>query len=114
MDGVKLGISSRALGRLVPGSTGEHQVQGFHLICCDVVHDPSVNTPDGAQAFVNGIFESKDWILKQDGTIMEAVAYQNFEKSLSSLPKNGAAREEQIKTAVLDFLKMLGKSQKSS
>lgn len=114
MDGVKLGVSSRALGKLVPGSNGEHQVQGFHLICCDVVHDPSVNNPGGTQAFVNGIFEAKEWILKQDGTIMEAVAYDIFEKQLSNLPKNGVLKEEKIKSAILDFINLLGKSQKNS
>jgi hypothetical protein len=96
MDGVKLGVSSRALGKLIPGSD-YHTVQGFHLIGEDVVHDPSVST-----AFVNGILESKDWIINKDGTIVEA--YNNFEDKISSLPRHGDAREEVLKSAVAEFI----------
>jgi hypothetical protein len=105
MDGVRLGISSRALGKLIPGGGG-NQVQGFHLICTDVVHDPSVNTPDGTQAFVNGIFEAKNWILN-NGMIVEAMAYENFEKTLGVLPKRGEAKEALMKKAIFDILKAL-------
>jgi len=109
MDGVRLGISSRALGKLTPGMAGTHQVQGFHLICTDVVHDPSVNEgKNGTQAFVNGILESKDWILQNDGTICEA--YDQFQSSLDSMPKNGLLREEQIKNAVLQLINTLKNS----
>jgi len=99
LDGVKLGISTRALGKLIPG-TDCHAVQGFHLICCDVVHDPSVST-----AFVNGILESKDWIIRKDGTIVEA--YEAFEDKISVLPKKSEEREEVLKIAVLNFLKSI-------
>lgn len=99
MDGVKLGVSSRALGKLVPG-TDYHAVQGFHLIGVDVVHDPSVST-----AFVNGILESKDWIINKDGTIIEA--YNNFENSISSLPRHSDAKEEVLKNAVAEFIAAL-------
>jgi len=106
MDGVKLGISSRALGKLNPMGDGSHQVNGFHLICCDVVHDPSVNAgPNGAQAFVNGIMEAKEWILNFDGSITES--YNKFQTSLGSLPRHSVAREEKIRNAVLDILKAL-------
>ncbi len=99
MDNVKLGISSRALGKLLPnGDT--HTVQGFHLICCDVVHDPSVST-----AFVNGIMEAKDWILNTDGTIMEA--YDKFEGSIKSLPRNSGIKEEVLKESILKFINSL-------
>jgi hypothetical protein len=109
MDGVKLGVSSRALGKLIPGSQGEHQVQGFHLICADVVHDPSVNTgPGGTQAFVNGIMEAKDWIVEPNGTITEA--YANFEQNLSDLPRHGDAKEAQVKNAVMTILAALKNS----
>ena len=103
MDGVKLGISSRALGKLLP-SGDCHAVQGFHLICCDVVHDPSVN-----EAFVNGILENKEWIIRNDGTIVEA--YENLEKQLGSLPKKSDQREQLIKDQILNFISLLkGKS----
>ena len=99
MDGVKLGISSRALGKLLPqGDT--HAVQGFHLICCDVVHDPSVSS-----AFVNGIMEAKSWILEQDGAITEA--YDIFERGISKLPKKSDIKEAVIKEQILLFINTL-------
>ena len=51
-DGVKLGVSSRALGKIE--ENGDHKdVSDFRLITCDVVHDPSVEI-----AFVDGIYEA--------------------------------------------------------
>lgn len=103
MDGVKLGVSTRALGKVDNG-----RVSGFHLICTDVVHDPSVNTgKNGTQAFVNGIFEAKEWILQDNGLIVEA--YDGFESSLSSLPKRGEHREEKIAAALFEFFEALKK-----
>lgn len=99
MDNVKLGISSRALGKLLPQGDS-HSVQGFHLICCDIVHDPSVST-----AFVNGIMEAKNWILNIDGTIAEA--YDILENEVSALPKHSAAREEVLKEQILKFITAL-------
>lgn len=99
MDGVKLGISSRALGKLLP--TGDHHtVKGFHLICCDVVHDPSVSN-----AFVNGILEAKEWILQHDGTIVEA--YERFEEKLEDLPNKTDEKKSKIDEAVFDFIRSL-------
>ena len=61
MDGVKLGVSSRALGRV--DSDGKvNRVSDFRLVAIDVVADPSVPT-----AFVNGILESKQWVLMDNG-----------------------------------------------
>ena len=99
MDNVKLGISSRALGKLMPQGDA-HSVQGFHLICCDVVHDPSVST-----AFVNGIMEAKDWILKTDGTIAEA--YNTFENGVRVYPKHSEAKEALLKEHILKFISAL-------
>jgi hypothetical protein len=99
MDNVKLGVSSRALGKLLPQGDA-HAVQGFHLICADVVHDPSVPT-----AFVNGIMEAKEWILEQDGTIVEA--YDIFEKKISTQPKKASLKEAALNEAVLKFIASL-------
>ena len=100
MDGVKLGVSSRALGKLT--ENGDHNdVQDFRLICNDVVHDPSVDT-----AFVEGIFESKQYILKCDNSICEFVenTYSKLEKNLCSLPKCGDARQQKISDSVIKFI----------
>lgn len=79
MDGVKLGVSSRALGR-VDQDGGVGRVSDFRLVAIDVVADPSVPT-----AFVNGILESKQWVLKDNGEL--ETYYEQFEKSISNLPK---------------------------
>lgn len=89
MDGVKLGVSSRALGR-VDQENGVGKVSDFRLVAIDVVADPSVPT-----AFVNGILESKQWVLKDNGEL-EAL-YDNFQKNISTLPlknKDAYLREQ--------------------
>jgi len=100
MDGVKLGVSSRALGKLNPAEDGHNDVSDFRFICCDIVHDPSVDN-----AFVDGILESKEYVLKCDGSVCEL--YDNFDRSIGKLPKRD--KEEYIKEAVLNFIKLLGK-----
>lgn len=58
-EGVMLGVSSRGLGSLKM-KNGVNEVQDdFHLATVDIVADPSA--PD---AFVEGIMESRDWILE--------------------------------------------------
>lgn len=79
LDGVKLGVSSRALGR-VDEENGIGKVSDFRLVAIDVVADPSVPT-----AFVNGILESKQWVLKDNGELEPF--YEQFQKGISKLPK---------------------------
>lgn len=58
-EGVKFGVSSRGLGSLKERN-GVNEVQDdFYLATVDIVADPSA--PD---AFVQGIMESKEWILE--------------------------------------------------
>ncbi len=99
-DNIKLGVSSRALGKLikdsrnVTGNSGD-VVTNFRFITCDVVHDPSVDT-----AFVSGILESKNYVLKEDGTLEEH--YNKLEQSLETLPKHDV--NNYIKEQVLLFI----------
>ena len=79
MDGVKMGMSSRALGT-VEEKDGTNYVTNMKLITVDAVADPSA-----PGAFVNGILESKNFIIKQDGRYEEI--YDALEAKLSSLPK---------------------------
>jgi len=98
MDGVKLGVSSRALGR-VDQENGVGKVSDFRLVAIDVVADPSVPT-----AFVNGILESKQWVLKDNGEL-EAF-YEKFEKNISNLPlKNKDAYLREQFVAFINALK---------
>jgi len=93
-DGVKLGVSSRALGKLIK-ETNRNLVKNFRFITCDVVHDPSVES-----AFVDGVLESKSYVLKEDGSLEEF--YNKLEKNLAALPKHDI--NQFIKEQVLSFI----------
>jgi len=97
MDGVKLGVSSRALGR-VDSDKGINRVSDFRLVAVDVVADPSVPT-----AFVNGILESKQWVLMDNGDF-EPV-YEQFEKRISNLPKIN--KDQYLKEQIINFINSL-------
>lgn len=97
LDGVKLGVSSRALGKLdKDGSV--NRVSDFRLVAVDVVADPSVPT-----AFVNGILESKQWVLMDNGEF-EPV-YENFERKISNLPKIN--KDQFLKEQIISFINSL-------
>lgn len=97
LDGVKLGVSSRALGR-VDDKDGIGHVSDFRLVAIDVVADPSVPT-----AFVNGILESKKWVLSNSGEFEPF--YENFEKSISNLPKK--EKDLYLKENIIKFINAL-------
>ena len=78
-DGVKMGMSSRALGQL-EDKGGVNIVKNMKLITIDAVADPSA-----PGAFVNGILESKNFVIKQDGGFEEV--YNTFESKLAKLPR---------------------------
>lgn len=59
--GVKLGVSSRGIGSL----KGDHVNDDFSLLHVDIVGDPSAQS-----SFVDGILESKEFIIK-DSKIIE-------------------------------------------
>lgn len=97
MDGVKLGVSSRALGKLDQDGSF-NRVSDFKLVAIDVVADPSVPT-----AFVNGILESKQWVLMDNGDF-EPV-YENFEKRISTLPSKN--KDQYLKEQIITFINAL-------
>lgn len=97
-DGVKVGMSSRALGHLTEQGNGVNRVNEMRLIAVDCVADPSC-----AKAFVNGILESKEFIVREDGKFEEI--YNNFENKLKNLPKHDI--QAYLKEQVLGFLKFL-------
>ena len=99
LDGVKLGVSSRALGRL-DASGDYNKVSDFRLVAVDVVADPSVPT-----AFVNGILESKQWILSENGNFEPL--FNAFEKNIKVLPK--ANKEQYLKEQVIAFINAIKK-----
>lgn len=102
---VKLGHSTRGVGE-IDESTGE--VSQFQLICIDTVMNPSIgiyNTSNGNR-FVNGILESKDFVINEHGEILER-KYDTLEKSLKRLPVKRADRDEKVFKAIDEFLKGL-------
>ena len=96
-DGVKVGMSSRALGTLEEGR--EHNtVKNMNLVAIDCVADPSY-----PKAFVNGILESKQWVLADNGKYEEL--YDKFENSVSSLPKKDI--DKFLTERILNFINKL-------
>lgn len=58
-EGVKLGVSSRGVGSLIPTNEGYSIVGKDFMLstAADIVHDPSA-----PEAFVDGIMEGKEWL----------------------------------------------------
>jgi len=106
LNGVKLGVSSRALGTLAEtDGTKGNRVSNFHLICVDVVSDPSVHS-----AFVEGVLESKTWMLDSNGECKECMdlMYKQLNKSIATLPKRDANSfiQEQIQKFLTSLRQM--------
>ena len=83
-DKIQMGISTRGLGNLAESTNGK-MVSNFHLICLDVVHQPSVQN-----AMLESILESKEWLVGTDGRIIEvsANAFSDLKESIAKLPKH--------------------------
>ncbi len=93
-DGVKVGMSSRALGTLEE-SRGCNVVRNMKLVAIDCVADPSF-----PKAFVNGILESKQWVLANNGKFEEA--YDTFEKTITTLPRKDL--DVYLREQILNFI----------
>ena len=96
-DGVKVGMSTRALGSLKEQSDF-NLVENMYLVAIDAVADPSY-----PKAFVNGILESKTFVLDAHGGYAEA--YDNFEKSLKTLPKKQV--NDYLRESIIKFINSL-------
>lgn len=93
-DGVKMGMSTRSLGQLV-NEGNCNIVKDMRLVAVDCVADPSAGS-----AFVSGILESKQWVLKENGKFEEV--YDTFEESISSLPKKDV--DTYLREQILKFI----------
>jgi hypothetical protein len=100
-DNIKMGISSRALGNINETADAKH-VSNFHLICLDVVHQPSVQN-----AMLESVMESKEWMFDQTGKIIEvsANAFAELNNTLRTYPKHNT--DLFLKEALLKFVNML-------
>lgn len=99
-DGGKVAVSTRALGELIPEDNDINRVKSMRLVAVDVVHDPSC-----IRAFVNGILESKEYNITENG--VDEVVYNGFERSLHHLPSHTDTKKEYIKENIMSFLKEL-------
>jgi hypothetical protein len=99
MDGVKLGMSSRALGQLEEKDDANY-VKEMRLVAVDCVADPSF-----PKAFVNGILESKQYVLSQDGSFSET--YDNFESGIKNLPRKDL--DVYLKEQICSFLNKINR-----
>ena len=87
-------MSSRALGTLEESSE-YNTVRNMKLVAIDCVADPSY-----PKAFVNGILESKQWVLAENGKYEEI--YDQFEKSVSKLPRKEV--EKYLLERIMSFI----------
>ncbi len=99
-DGVKIGMSTRALGKLNEQYNGTSRVSDFRLVAVDCVADPSC-----PKAFVNGILESKEYVLAEDGSFEES--YDKFKERISQLPRKNV--EDYLKEQIIDFFGKISK-----
>jgi hypothetical protein len=97
-DGVRVGMSSRALGKLNEEAGGVNRVTDMRLIAVDCVADPSC-----PKAFVNGILESKQYVLSTNGELEEV--YEMFNNTLKNLPTKEV--QTYLKEQILSFFTML-------
>ena len=96
-DGVRVGMSSRALGKIDQDGDSEiGHVTEMKLVAIDCVADPSYS-----EAFVNGILESKQWILNRNGEFEEY--FDRFEESLKTLPRKNI--DEYFRNKFIEFIK---------
>ena len=99
-DGVKVGMSTRSLGKLNEESDGINKVSDMRLVAIDCVADPSCS-----DAFVNGILENKQWICDNSGKYVEV--YENFETGIESLPNRSDEIKKYLTEQISAFIKNL-------
>jgi hypothetical protein len=93
--GVKPGVSSRGLGQM----TKDKVIDEYYKLCAvDVVYNPS-----GPGCYVDGILESKQFLIDAHGEIFEQ-AYNRIEKTLEVLPKGTDAKLAHLKSAFENFI----------
>lgn len=100
-DNIQMGISTRGLGNLTESTDGK-KVSNFHLICLDVVHQPSVQ-----DAMLQSVLESKEWLIGTDGRIIEVSnqAFTELKTNISKLPKH--EKDAFLREQLLTFINAL-------
>lgn len=96
-QGVSLGVSTRSLGTLEE-STDHNIVRNLHIVAWDMVADPSFPT-----AFVNGILESREFVIGDNGKFEES--YSKFDNGISKIPRKDA--DAYLREQVIRFINSL-------
>lgn len=91
--GVKIGISSRALGQMNEDKVIDKVLK---LVSCDIVENPS-----GPGCYVDGILENRQFLIDCHGKIFEQ-AFATLDNSLTSLPLKN--RNEYLMKAFRTFM----------
>jgi hypothetical protein len=94
-DGVKVGVSTRALGQIEEHAQRGNVVKNMYLVAIDAVADPSY--PKG---FVNGILESASFLMDHSGRF-EPV-FEDFNKALKTLPKHDV--DNYLRAQIIKFI----------
>jgi hypothetical protein len=100
-EGVKLGVSSRAVGSLIPHREGFNVVgEDLYLsTAADIVYDPSA--PD---AFVEGIMEGKEWVYNK---YTKEWILEDIKNNIENLYKNRQATERALLEQFNNYLNSL-------
>lgn len=104
--GTKVGFSTRAVGDFDEDGT----VTDLKLCTIDCVANPSIGQfcESNGDRFVNGILESKEFVVDMHGEVYEA-KYNSFENRLKTMPNTfiSSKKQEHLAKAVNDFFKSL-------
>ena len=87
-------MSTRGVGNV----NSDGRVDEFKLVAVDVVFNPS-----GPGAFVDGILESRNFLIDEHGQIVEK-AYNTLEEELRTLPVRSADKAQKILNALSNFI----------
>ena len=79
--GVKLGVSTRGMGSLMPKGNVMVVKPDYNLNAIDIVQDPSA-----PGAFVNGIMEGVEWVWNNG--IIEQKAIEQMETEIKNAPRS--------------------------
>lgn len=92
--GVQLGMSTRGVGTL----DGDMVKDDYKLITVDIVADPSAPT-----AFVEGVLESKEYIVSETGEIVEAAVNQ-LKADMDTAVRHNKFDKTEFSREVLSYL----------
>ena len=98
-EGALLGVSSRGMGSLEPKNGANYVKKDFYLAtAADIVADPSA-----PNAFVEGIYEGKEWVW-DNGSLIES-ELQKMKRRIDERVRKRQANENALEFA--KYLKML-------